>query len=133
VPDNRGVTPIDHLQDAIARHISLYAYSTYQTKTESIGFAVTPSYDCRLRYRAVDHVLCTCWRVIVSNQSDICITLRSFDTKHVEEKYEVVYGEVDSLIEDGNGNALQLPIVIDGGDAKALIISARETDSATTP
>jgi hypothetical protein len=105
-----------------------FSYRTFNFSTETIGLSSTFTYDCLLSFGAtIEHRQSSsapdkpkqevglCWKLIISNQSNARISLVDFFP--VDGQYQT---RANMLTEDNNN--LKLPLILDGGEARTLIV-----------
>jgi hypothetical protein len=94
-----------------------FAWKTYNLKTEALGFTINPTYECRLEFQKVgdEGLLSLCWVVIITNQSDIPISIVRFQAFDVSDNNRV-FRSGFSALENARGEAISPPLSLGAGE-----------------
>jgi hypothetical protein len=92
-------------------------------KTESLGFTINPTYDCRLEFQKLGEagVLSLGWIVTITNQSDTRISIVRFQAFDVSEQ-NTVFRSGFSILENAQGEAISPPLSLGPGDAQKYLM-----------
>jgi hypothetical protein len=103
----------------------LFAWRTYQLKSESVGFTVRQTYECLVEFQKIGNagVLGLCWMVTISNQSDSRISLISHQALAIENAGATFYSGFTE-VEDEHGKPVPFPIILDAGEARPYLVRA---------
>jgi hypothetical protein len=102
---------------------AVFASQTYGLKTESLGFNVQPTTDCKLQFVKIlsGGALGLCSIGTVTNQSELrtsLVSYQAFDVSRGKRSYTSGFVE----LEDGHGKPVQAPIVLEGGEARSFVM-----------
>jgi hypothetical protein len=102
---------------------ALFSWWTYELKDESVGFSSLIDFNCNIEFQRIgDHgILGLCWTLTISNQSDSTISLVSHQA-FSELKQGLVFYSGFNEMEDGKGNPLSSPIVLNSGVSQSYLV-----------
>jgi hypothetical protein len=100
-----------------------FSWRSNEAKKEALGMVVRSAYDCRTEYHGGREAgqIGLCWSVTLANESENRLSIveqRIFD---IQDGNTAWLGGFQNL-EAANGVPLQLPITLDGGEAKEIFV-----------
>lgn len=97
-----------------------------QAKKEALATTVRPTGACRTEFWGGEAggSIGLCWSVILANESETRLSVVSYRVLGVEERGFFEIGGFQNL-EAPNGSPLALPIILDGGEAREIIVRVR--------
>jgi hypothetical protein len=100
-----------------------FAWKTYNLKTEALGFTVNATYECPLEFQKIGDggLLSLCWFVIITNQSDIPISIVRFQAFDVSDK-NTVFRSGFSVLENARGQKISPPLSLGAGEPQQYLM-----------
>ena len=102
-----------------------FSWQTFESKKDAIGFSVLPTNRCKVQFQKIESggFLGICWSVTLINQSEnklAIVRARTFGVKNGARFYFSGFQEMEGT----SGGEVVLPIVLDGGEARTIIVRA---------
>jgi hypothetical protein len=107
----------------------LSAYFTWkgnEARQEALSVVVRPDLDCRTEYQSelVGAKIGLCWAVTLGNKSENRLSIVALQVFNIQNGRLVWIGGDFQNLEAENGSPLALPIVLDGGEARVVVVRA---------
>jgi hypothetical protein len=105
-----------------------FAWQSNRAKTEALSMTVRPTAACRTEYQGDDKFgeIGLCWEVILANDSEDRLSIVGYRISNIVDGKRVSLLGFQNL-ESADGRPLPLPISLDGGEAKQIIVRSGVT------
>ncbi|WP_143059933.1 hypothetical protein [Burkholderia contaminans] len=103
-----------------------FSWQANEAKREALTMAAIPTGECAVQYSGGPKIgiVGLCWKVTIANQSEGRLSIVNQDLSNiVQGKPTFLGGQFDNL-ETVDGQRLSLPIMLDGGEARTIIVRA---------
>lgn len=105
---------------------AFFSWQANEAKREALTMTAIPTGECAVQYSGGPKmgIVGLCWKVTIANQSEDRLSIVNQDLSNiVQGKPTFVGGKFDNL-ETVDGQHLSLPIMLDGGEARTIIVRA---------
>jgi hypothetical protein len=102
-----------------------YSRNEALLREDDVVFSSIPTVACGVEYFKIGDggELGLCWDVTISNRSDLKVSLVSERIIALVNGSSAIFGGFHELM-NANGSPLSLPVTLDGGDSKSIIVRA---------
>jgi hypothetical protein len=99
-----------------------FSHQSASLKSESLGFATTPDFSCRLEHQRLsdNEWVGLCWSVTITNVSEDKTSITEYSTSDINGS--IAHWDALHTLELPTGTPAVLPVTLDGGESRKFLV-----------